>query len=140
MRHECNFKCVFRQLHDLYFKSTFFEIFSHSTGAFGTVLLENFSKNVDFSHWGKQCIVLPKWTLFPCFILLCFIWKSTKKWTIAVAMFFTSETFLFTVLLPWTSVHFEGRKNNQFLKGSKNLYRVNISKFQNIVCRCSFCF
>ena len=23
---------------------------------------ENFSKNVDFSLWGKQCIVLPNWT------------------------------------------------------------------------------
>ena len=31
---------------------------------FGDPPLEIFSKNVHFSLWGKQCIVLPKWTFF----------------------------------------------------------------------------
>ena len=38
-------------------KSTFFEIF-------GDRPLEIFSKNIDFCHCGKQCIVLPKWNFF----------------------------------------------------------------------------
>ena len=30
----------------------------------GAASLEKISKNVNFSLWGKQCIVLPKWTFF----------------------------------------------------------------------------
>ena len=37
---------------------------SHSADLFGANLLEKNSKNLDYSLWGKQCIVLPKWTLF----------------------------------------------------------------------------
>ena len=45
-------------------KLTFFEIFSSLKVPFGDPLLEKVSKNVDFSLWGKHCIVLPKWTFF----------------------------------------------------------------------------
>ena len=45
-------------------KSTFFEIFSSLRVFFGDPPLIFFSKNIDFSLWGKHCIVLPKWTFF----------------------------------------------------------------------------
>ena len=53
----------FRWLADCTISSkTFFE---GKKFAPGTLLpLEKISKNVDFSLWGKQCIVLPKWASF----------------------------------------------------------------------------
>ena len=63
-----NFKSVFEWLHNLLpqrIKSTFlFFIFSSLGVLSGDPLLEKISKNVDFSLWDKQCIVLPKWTFF----------------------------------------------------------------------------
>ena len=49
----------------------FWIFFSSSHVPFGDPLLEKFSKNVDFSLWGKQCIVLPKIDFFPRFSSLC---------------------------------------------------------------------
>ena len=43
-------------------KSTIFEIFHSLRVPFGNPPLENISKMLIFSLWGKQCIVLPKWT------------------------------------------------------------------------------
>ena len=45
-------------------KINVFEIFSSLRYSFGDSPLEKISKNVDFSLWGKKCIVLPKWTFF----------------------------------------------------------------------------
>ena len=64
-------------------KLTFFEIFSSLKVPFGDPLLEKVSKNVDFSLWGKHCIVLPKWTFFHVLANIVYtylkIW-STSKW------------------------------------------------------------
>ena len=43
------------------------------TPGLGDPPIEIFSKNVDLTLWGKQWIVLPKWTFFPHFSLLCII-------------------------------------------------------------------
>ena len=51
-------------------RSMFFENFSSLQFSFGDPLLENFSKNVDFSLSGKQCIVLPK-QIFPPVLAHC---------------------------------------------------------------------
>ena len=53
-------------------KSTLFEIFSHYADPFVTAQFEKISKNVDFSLWGKQCIVLPKWTFFSFQLIVLF--------------------------------------------------------------------
>ena len=45
-------------------KSMFFEILYSIRVSFRDPPLENFSKSIDFSLWGKQCIVLPK-CIFP---------------------------------------------------------------------------
>jgi len=53
-------------------KSTFFEIFpSLRRVLFGDPLHKKVSKNIDFSLWGKQCIVLAKMDFFPRFSPLC---------------------------------------------------------------------
>ena len=49
-------------------KSTFFEKFSNSTvWPFKTALLEKFQKMLILSLRGKQCNIVPKSQLFPCF-------------------------------------------------------------------------
>ena len=49
-------------------KSTSFEIFSSP---------KFFSKNIDFSHWGKQCII----EFFPRFSSLCIVWWAYKLYS-----------------------------------------------------------
>ena len=39
-----------------------FFFFNSLRAPFGDPPIEKISKNVDFSLWGKQCILLPKWT------------------------------------------------------------------------------
>ena len=51
-----NSKCVFGRFLNFFYPSRF-----HS----GTLHSKKFQKNIDFSLWGKQCIIVqPKWTFF----------------------------------------------------------------------------
>ena len=79
-------------------KSTFSEIFSSLWVAFGDRPLENFSKNIDFSLWGKQCIFLPKWTFF-CFLAHCVY--TCDKWRSADSIFSQLHEYFF-VIQKWS--------------------------------------
>ena len=49
--------------------------------------LEFFSKSVDFSLWGKQCIFLPKWTFF-LVLAHCALQRNQHRSSIVYDLFF----------------------------------------------------
>ena len=60
--------------------------FTPSPLRFGGPPLTIFSKNVDFCLWGKQCIVLPKWTFFRVLAHCTMqVTKTSIIWTYAYA-------------------------------------------------------
>ena len=70
-------------------KSKLFEIFSTLRAPFGHPPFENFSNNIDFSLWDKQCIVQWKWDQncknhtfrpFTCFFHV--FMRLMRKWDI----------------------------------------------------------
>ena len=100
-KHTLGFARLPQRLKLMFFKKNFFTpgpLWVEDSQSFGNPPLEFFSKNVDFSLWGKQCIVLTKWTFFyicaHCVVtqlLMLYLESSSNFWS--QMFFFTFPIF-----------------------------------------------
>ena len=85
-------------------KSTFFEEkILHFRSPSGTTINSKFFwKNIYFSLWGKHCVVLPKWTFFPCFSSLCTVAPYPRRFYLRVQRRFVAITLMCVFVMKQT--------------------------------------